>query len=279
MQVTDSHGNLQYIPFYTCSETAAPLKLTYGASTTQKCTIDLTDPLYHLLEFYIHNDAPLTCRIPSSPSGLSQVPSAHISGKARSGGLGMEEEGYTPLVIALSGTLQLSHLHVANELNLVVHTSAVDLDGKALKPGTIAGPIDSASAYSISPSTLNTKLIIGDPLTLTFHTRWYAGSYLPLTNELQKHGFWSTLSYCIFAAGASAAVCIAYFRGVDLPRRLRFHGIERLGSARAGRAELPKYSGYGYTGPQGVNGNGNGVVGANGYGGYGGYGMTTGKRD
>jgi hypothetical protein len=188
----------------------------------------------------------------------------------------MEEDGYTPLVMALSGTLQLSHLHVANELNLVVHTAAEE-DGKAVKG--YGGNIDSASAYSTSPSQKNTKLIIGDTLTLTFHTRWYTGSYLPLTNELQKHGFWSTLSYCIFAAGASAAVCIAYFRGVDLPRRLRFHGIERLGSARGGSGKgLPTYNGYGYTGPTN-----NGVVangGANGYSGYGGYGMTgTGKRD
>jgi hypothetical protein len=276
VQVTDSHGNLQYIPFYSCAETSSPLTLTYGLSSSQNCTIALTDPIYHLLEFYIHNDAPLTCRIPSTASGLSQVPSAHISGKARSGGLGMEEEGYTPLVIALSGTLQLSHLHVANELNLVMHTKDIDAEGKVLKPGVIAGNIDAAAAYSVSPSTRNTKLIIGDTVTLTFHTRWYAGSFLPLTNELQKHGFWSTLSYCIFAAGASAAVCIAYFRGVDLPRRLRFHGIERLGSGRRGANELPKYSGYGYTGPVA---NGNGTNGANGYGGYGGYGMTTGKRD
>ena len=183
----------------------------------------------------------------------------------------MEEEGYTPLVMALSGTLQLSHLHVANQLNLVVHT-ANEEDGKPIKG--YGGNIDSASAYSISPAAKNTKLIIGDTLTLTFHTRWYTGSYLPMTNELQKHGFWSTLSYCIFAAGASAAICIAYFRGVDLPRRLRFHGIERLGSAGRGSKGLPTYNGYGYTGP--TNG---AVTNGNGFGGYGGYGMTTGKRD
>jgi hypothetical protein len=267
-QVTDSHGNLQYIPFYTCSETLKPLSLRYGVSSTQNCTISLTDPIYHLLEFYIHNDAPLTCRIPSSPPSGGNVPSAHISGKARQGGLGQEEEGYTPLVMALSGTLQLSHLHVANALNLVVHTAAPSPEDKGSRSANTAGVIDSASAYSISPSTKNTKLIIGDSVTLTFHTRWYQGSYLPLTNELQKHGFWSTLSYCIFAAGASAAICIVYFRGVDLPRRLRFHGMDRLGGRRENG--LPKYSGYGDMGPNGASmGNGNG---------YGGYGIT-GKRD
>jgi hypothetical protein len=225
--------------------------------------------MYHLLEFYIHNDAPLTCRIPSSPPASGNVPSAHISGKARQGGLGQDEEGYTPLVMALSGQLQLSHLHVANELNLVVHTAASDEKAKKRKANNI-GVIDSASAYSISPVTKNAKLIIGDSVTLTFHTRWYEGSYLPMTNELQKHGFWSTLSYCVFAAGASAAICVVYFRGVDLPRRLRFHGVDRLGGGRRENG-LPKYSGYGYTGANGnptvPNGNG-----------YGGYGMT-GKRD
>ncbi|KIW05984.1 uncharacterized protein PV09_03168 [Verruconis gallopava] len=261
--VTDSLGNLQYIPFYTCAETSRPLSLRYGVSATQNCTIALTDPIYHLFEFYIHNDAPLTCRVPTNPSAGTGIPRAHISGKARQGGLGQEEEGYTPLVMALSGQLQLSHLHLANELNLVVHT-ALPAENKK----SSLGSIDSASAYSVSPGTKNTKLIIGDAVTLTFHTRWYSGSYLPMTNSIQKHGFWSTLSYCIFAAGASAAICIAYFRGVDLPRRLRWHGIEKLGARRENG--LPKYNGYGYTGPT------NGTV--NGYGGYG-LPMGTGKRD
>jgi hypothetical protein len=136
--------------------------------------------------------------------------------------------------MALSGTLQLSHVHIANELNLLVHTDPLP----ALK-----NKIDSAAAYSISPSTKNTKLIIGDPLTMTFHVRWYKGSYLPIGGNAH-HGFWSTLSYCLFAAGASAALCIVYFRGIDLPRRLRFHGTQRLGGARD--TGLPKYNGYGY---------------------------------
>lgn len=174
--------------------------------------------------------------------------------------------------MALSGTLQSSHIHVANQLNLVIHTSAAESKAKQI--------LDSASAYSISPASRSQKLIIGDSLTLTFHTRFYAGSYLPLTNATALHGFWTTLSYCVFAAGASAAICIVYFRGVDLPRRLRFHGSDRLGGLRG--EGLPKYNGYGYTGLA-VSPMGNGVANGNGYGngngnGYGGYGMT-GKRD
>jgi len=162
--------------------------------------------------------------------------------------MGSESTAYTPLIMALSGTLQLSHLHVANELNLLVHTDA------SLQP---KGRIDSAAAYSISPSTKQTKLIIGDTLTLTFHIRWYASSFLPLYSSAH-HGFWTTLSYCIFAAGASAAICTVYFRGVDLPRRLRFHGRDAIGGGRD--IGLPKYNGYGY----GVGTAGNGFGGGTG---------------
>jgi hypothetical protein len=170
--------------------------------------------------------------------------------------------------MALSGTLQLSHVHIANELNLLLHTDT----SPALK-----NKIDSAAAYSISPSTKNTKLIIGDPITMTFHVRWYQGSYLPTNNLKGYHGFWSTLSYCLFAAGASAALCIVYFRGIDLPRRLRFHGTQRLGGVRD--PGLPKYNGYGYGVGQVPHANGNGY-GGGGFG-NGGYGIGTGigKKD
>lgn len=187
--------------------------------------------------------------------------------------MGAENSAYTPLIMGLSGTLQLSHVHIAHELNMLLHTDSLPAQ---------KNKIESAAAYSISPSTKNTKLIIGDPLTMTFHIRWYQGSYLPTNNLKGYHGFWSTLSYCLFAAGASAAICIVYFRGVDLPRRLRFHGNQRIGGVRD--SGLPKYNGYGYGVGQGMQGNGNG----NGYsmngggGGFGnGYGIGTGigKKD
>lgn len=172
------------------------------------------------------------------------------------------------MIIALSGTLQLSHLHVANVLNLLVHTADTTQveGGKKDKKKREKARIESATAYSISPTTRNTKIIIGDSLTLTFHVRWYPSSFLPLQSS--HHGFWSTLSYCIFAAGASAAICIVYFRGVELPRRLKFHGRDALNGG------LPKYNGYGYVPGVGSPGVGNGF----GVGGYG-FGGGTGKRD
>ena len=64
--------------------------------------------------------------------------------------------------------------------------------------------------------------------------------------------------YCLLSAGASAAVCVVYFRGVELPRRLRSHGRERVGVLGGG--ERGRLSGYGY-----------GVAASNGVGGGWGY--------
>ena len=66
--VSDAQGQLQYIPFPTCNETGAPLALHYGLERDTNCTIPfITDEFFHLLEFYVHSDAPLSCRIPARP--------------------------------------------------------------------------------------------------------------------------------------------------------------------------------------------------------------------
>jgi len=250
--ITDSSGQLQYIPFPVCAESKAPLSLLYGSSAPQNCTITLTDPLFHLLEFYIHNDAPLTCRVPSFPT--TATTSAMISGEDKTGALGSENTAYTPLVIALSGTLQLSHLHVANKLNVLIHIEPKPSKKGGFSAGGLGprtGDIISAAAYSTYPTTQQPKVVIGDSLTLQLFPRWYSGIALPITSSSGHHNFWSTLSYCALSALMSAAICVVYFRGVDLPRRLRFHGRDRIGGFHR-HDGLPKYSGYGY----GVGGNG-----------------------
>ena len=65
----------------------------------------------------------------------------------------------------------------------------------------------------------------------------------------------STVVYCLLSAGVGVAASLAYFRGVELPRRIRGYGRERMGGER------------GYAFP------GGGGFGMNGYGGG------TGKRD
>ncbi|KAF2662652.1 hypothetical protein K491DRAFT_686531 [Lophiostoma macrostomum CBS 122681] len=258
--ITDASGQLQYVPFPTCNETGQPLQLNFGVEGELNCTIDfIDDPFFHLLEFYIHNDAPLTCRIPSRPLPPSPIEQEYkVSDEAtQEGALGTQSTLYTPLIIALAGTLQLSHLHVGNSLNLLVHATSAPKGG-----------VDAATAYSISAHTRNTKVTIGDALPLQFSVRWYPSTMLPPGwSGYGGHLYKSTFLYCLLSAGASAAVCVAYFRGVELPRRLRRYARDKVPGGRFGGG------GGGYGLPV-ANGNGNG----GGYG-YGGYGYGVGKKD
>ena len=72
----------------------------------------------------------------------------------------------------------------------------------------------------------------------------------------------STVVYCFLSAGVGVAASLAYWRGVELPRRIKRYGKERIGGGGGER---------GYAWPGGGAG-----VGINGFGG-GGYGI--GKRD
>lgn len=236
--------------------------------TDANCTIPfVSDPFFHLLEFYIHNDAPLTCRIPARPISLS----TYTASSSQIGALGSESTAYVPFTVALSGVLQLSHLHVANNLNVLLHASP-----KHVAPGVI----DAATAYSVSHSTRNLKVKIGDPLPLRFSVRWYPSSSLPSGwTGVGGHLTLSTLVYCALSAGASAAICIVYFRGVELPRRLRRYGRDRIGGMGtqgllgSGPSEI-RGRGWGYgmgtTGAASANGN---------VGGGWGYSAGTGKVD
>ena len=154
-----------------------------------------------------------------------------------------------PLIIALTGTLQLSHLHVSTAMNILVHAVP-----KSVAPGTIAAAI----AYSISREPPS-RIVIGDPLPLRFSVRWYPNTALPSGwAGIGGHLTFSTFVYCVISALASAAICVSYFRGVELPRRLKSHGKDRLSGMERGGL-----GGYGL----GVNGYGNG------------YGFGPGKRD
>jgi len=201
------------------------------------CTIDfIDDSFFHLLEFYVHNDAPLTCRIPSLPITPQDAPTLHDSDD-QIGVLGTQNTHYIPMIIALTGILQLSHLHVANNLNILLHAAP-----KATSPGII----DSATAYSTSHLTKNTKVVIGDSLPLRFSVRWYPTTSLPSGwTGVGGHLFLSTVIYCLLSALAATAVCIAYFRGIELPRRLKTHGRDRAFGLQ--RANSNGAGSWGYT--------------------------------
>lgn len=108
------------------------------------------------------------------------------------------------------------------------------------------GVIDAGTAYSVShlAEDKNVRVVIGDSLTLQLSVRWYPTTKLPGGwRGYGGHIYASTLIYIFLAFCAGAGVAIVYFRGVDLPKRLKSYGENRFGGAGQ---ELPRYSGYGY---------------------------------
>lgn len=217
------------------------------------CTIDfISDPLFHLLEFYIHNDAPLTCRIPSRPLSTTTTTTTTSSSSPVSSSDPLTPPPYTPLIFALTGTLQLSHLHISPHLNVLLHAAP-----RALAPGAVAA----ATAYSVAPAGEHARLVIGDALPLRLSVRWYPGTALPSGwAGVGGHVYWSTLAYCVISAGVGAVAAGAWVRAFWLPGRLRRERVGGEAGYGAGR-----YAGYGV----GVGGAANGF----------GYGVGVGKRD
>ncbi|KAL2872504.1 uncharacterized protein BJX67DRAFT_339675 [Aspergillus lucknowensis] len=213
--ITDALGKLQFIPFPTCKETGSPLAFRYDVSETVNCTIDaLPDELYHLLEYYVHSDVPMTCRLPTAP--LSPSESNAQTSKATDEESD-EKEGntlsvlnndgppYTPVTFALQGTLQKSHLHIWTDMNVLAHNiPQLSASGKPRK--NKQGYVVAGTAYSVpefhfsllkgkdgkssedreasavseaarEPWTAGhgTKVIRGEPLTFTFHVSWIEG--------------------------------------------------------------------------------------------------------
>ncbi|KKK19699.1 hypothetical protein AOCH_003633 [Aspergillus ochraceoroseus] len=167
--ITDNLGKLQYIPFPTCNETLLPLALRYGVTETVNCTISsLPDELYHLLEYYVHSDVPMTCRIPTAPLSQSSPtdPNSKSTDKEaeerdeQSSLSVLEDNGppYTPITFALQGTLQRSHLHIWTDMNVLAHnipksssSSSSSSSSKKHKKGKTAAPgyIVAGTAYSV----------------------------------------------------------------------------------------------------------------------------------
>ncbi|CAF9915774.1 MAG: hypothetical protein GOMPHAMPRED_000848 [Gomphillus americanus] len=230
--IMDASGELVYVPFATCEETGKPLQFEFGSEKDINCTIaSLSDPMYHLFEFYIHNDAPLSCRVPSIPVSPYDTSSPHE---------------YTTFQIALTGTLQLSHLHINPQLNVIMHTTSTTGKEKG-KASNLEGQILAATAYSLPPTKSSPRVIIGDALPLRFTVRWYSARTLPpstskLSSGLGGHVHLSTVVYCILSFGGGVAVSLAYFRGIELPRRMRRYGFEKLGVSE------PSRGGYAFPG-------------------------------
>ena len=202
------------------------------------CTLpSLPDPLFHLLEFYIHNDAPLSCRIPTRPA----TPTAKLTSL-----------DYTHLQFALTGTLQLSHLHINPHLNIILHTDASPVKSRRSTRDR-EGEILAATAYSLpssSSASTSHRLVIGDALPLRLSVRWYSSRTLPPSTSklsgLGGHVHLSTVFYCILSFGGGVAVSLAYWRGVELPKRMRRFGAERVGGEGGRGYAWPGSAGGGF---------------------------------
>jgi hypothetical protein len=272
--ITDSHGNLQYIPFPTCNETSLPLSFAYDTPTTKTCTIaELPDELYHLIEFFVHSDVPLTCRVPTYPLDSSESPFESTSG-ATGVGSTSDVETWTPFTIAVQGTLQTSHLHLHTNINVLFHTSAPDAD-TSRKTTQQTSHLIASTAYSVPNPSLSspkegTKITRYEPLALTFNVGWIDGDVLPgmpgrPVMGVKDHSIGFSLISLLglaAAAGFGALAMLLY---------------ERKKSGRAGGNGL-----LGGNVGSGLGMGNGGVVRSTGYGGYGGYGGFnggTGKRD
>ena len=265
--VTDSHGNLQYIPFPTCNETTLPLSFPYNTPLTQTCTIpELPDELYHLIEFFVHSDVPLTCRVPTYPLD-SIVPGAGDTADSTGVGSTADVDTWTPFTIAVQGTLQTSHLHLHTNINVLFHTS-LEVEKKAAdqQPSHLIA----SSAYSVPNPSLSspkegTKITRYEPLVLTFNVAWVDGDVLPgmvgrPVLGLKDHSIGFSL---ISLMGLAAAA-----------------GFGALGMLLYERKKRGRVNANGLLGGNvGLGVPNGGVVRSTGYGGYGGYGSGPGKRD
>jgi hypothetical protein len=160
--------------------------------------------------------------------------------------MGAQSILYTPLIVALTGTLQLSHLHIGNNLNILLHYAS-GTGASGAKDARNA--ISAAAAYSITPPHLSHRLVIGSSLPLHFAVRWYPSNSLPLAEQwrgMGGHVYTSTIVYCLLSMGAGVALSWAYFKGFVLPKRLKGY-IARQGGKFGNGSGLPM-TGYGYNG-------------------------------
>ncbi|RMJ22542.1 hypothetical protein PHISP_06589 [Aspergillus sp. HF37] len=170
--ITDTLGKMQYIPFPTCAETSRPLALRYGISESVNCTIaTIPDDLYHLLEYYVHADVPMSCRVPTEPLSSAGLAGYRIDNEDKERNSDSDSQSgastdvdvldtssgpaYTPLTFALQGTLQTSHLHLWTDMNVLAHGIPSSAKGrKRGKKGSgyvVAGTAYSVPEFDVSP--------------------------------------------------------------------------------------------------------------------------------
>lgn len=282
--ITDSLGNLQFIPFLTCNETGnQPLFFTYGTPETKTCTIEtLSDELYHLLQYFVHSDVPLACRIPSYPLSHRDAFSNNVAGSTDAATVA-DTERWTPLTIALQGALQQSHLHLHTDINVLLHTDTDDATDAAQDGLSYDKPshLIASTAYSLpnltdSVSKAGTKIIATEPLKLNFNIGWIPGTVLPgmIIQETGK----TYMGVTDYRSGS--ILLLAFVAGVSAGMgALAMLLYERKRTGRTMNGLLGGNTGVtGYAASNGVTPGRTGYGGYGGYSSYGGY-SGPGKRD
>ena len=137
-----------------------------------------------------------------------------------------DEPEYTPLTLALQGKLELSHLHVQTEMNMLLHTED--------------GGVSSAVAYSRRGE--GKRVIIGDPLPLVFVVRWVDGEDIPVGGGGAGGVFLGGLVGVVL--GAAAVMLGKGEVGRRVMRRIRGERAGGLIGVEAG-SRARGYGGYG----------------------------------
>ncbi|KAK9390653.1 hypothetical protein V1515DRAFT_591084, partial [Lipomyces mesembrius] len=203
--VTDADtGVIMYNPFPICKETNRPLSFLFGVDSDNRlnCTFLVQDETYHLLQLYVHQDAPLSCRVP-----------------ARLG----SENMFAPVVFSVQGKLEQSHLDIATNFNFIFTYTDALINGKSSKKA--GANITSAVAYPSYPSS-TTRIIIGDELTFQFNVRWFPVARAPKQEDKSVASF-AILCYCLASGVVAFAVAAFYFLVIVFPQRARARSAMR----------------------------------------------------
>lgn len=201
----DSQERILYVPFPTCKETNQPLTFKYGVNEDFNCTITFDDELYHLFQFYIHEDSPFSCRIPLSTE----------QNYLEKGGASI------PLTFNFRGEIHESHLDVDPNMNVLFTT-----------PKSNIKTIISSVAYGASTNA--TRVVIGDEFPIHFSVKWFDnispigsitesysktnglpfidGFYQTPTSMVSKGAF---VSYMLLVAVVSSFATLGFTRNIN----------------------------------------------------------------
>ncbi|KAK9480004.1 hypothetical protein V1514DRAFT_327099 [Lipomyces japonicus] len=245
----DDTGKILYDAFPVCKETNAPLAFPVGLDLDViNCTITLTDETFHLFQLYVHQDAPMSCRVPATLNrGDRESSSLSVS------------LSYAPVTVAIRGKLEKSHIDVATQFSAIFsfvqpgqqyvrrHHNNINnnLGNNNYVNKRVPVNITSGMAYPVLPSPSGQeRKIIGDDLTLQFSVRWFSiNTRVPKRSDRDVVSV-ALILYCAASALVAFAVAAFYFLVIVFPYRARARSNMRA-AIQAGLA--PDFSIFGVT--------------------------------